>query len=142
MSNPHARVPFDNAGTGIELPRRMSVGEGRASTRRPGAISSYHNEEPVGTGNVTNGIGSRVLGRGTGKQEKLGGMQEVCGEKGAKTLPQSKIHSQVHFNRHGVAWFGTHCYDWNTLEQFQKSPTDYSGGHLISYDLRTRQAKD
>lgn len=78
----------------------------------------------------------------TRKQEKLADMQEVCGEKGARTLPQSKIHSQIHFDRNRVAWFGTHCYDWNTLEQFQKSPNDYSGGHLVTYDLRTRTARD
>src|SRR5437879_679178 len=28
----------------------------------------------------------------TGRQEKLADMQEVCGEVGAKTFPQSKIH--------------------------------------------------
>src|SRR5947209_19443288 len=52
----------------------------------------------------------------SGRQEKLADMQEVCGEVGARTLPQSKIHSQIRFDRHGTAWFGTHCYDWNTRE--------------------------
>src|ERR1043165_9680232 len=31
----------------------------------------------------------------TEKQAKLADMQVVCGEVGAKTLPQSKIHSQI-----------------------------------------------
>src|SRR5436190_14054387 len=75
-------------------------------------------------------------------QEKLADMQVVCGEVGSKTLPQSKIHSQICFDSNGVAWFGTHCYDWNTLEQYQKSPTDYTGGHLVTYDTRTKQATD
>src|SRR2546423_341493 len=76
----------------------------------------------------------------TRRQEKLADMQEVCGEVGAKTLPQSKIHSQICFDSKGVAWFGTHCYDWNTLEQFEKSPNDYSGGHLVTFDTRTKRA--
>jgi sugar lactone lactonase YvrE len=78
----------------------------------------------------------------TGRQEKLADMQEACGEAGAKTLPQSKIHSQVHFDRTGTAWFGTHSYDWNTLDQYLKSPTDYSGGHLVTYAPRTRKTTD
>jgi hypothetical protein len=78
----------------------------------------------------------------TRRQEKLADMQEVCGEAGQKTLPQSKIHSQICFDSKGVAWFGTHCYDWNTLEQFEKSPADYAGGHLVTYDTRARRATD
>ncbi|HLK55023.1 MAG TPA: hypothetical protein VKU00_00575 [Chthonomonadaceae bacterium] len=78
----------------------------------------------------------------THHQEKLADMQEVCGEAGSKTLPQSKIHSQIRFDSKGVAWFGTHCYDWNTLEQFEKSPSDYTGGHLITYDTRSHRATD
>lgn len=78
----------------------------------------------------------------TRRQEILADMQQVCGEVGAKTLPQSKIHSQICFDSRGVAWFGTHSYDWNTLEQFQKSPTDYAGGHLVTYDTRTKRATD
>ena len=78
----------------------------------------------------------------TRQQEKLADMQEVCGETGARTLPQSKIHSQIRFDSKGVAWFGTHCYDWNTLEQYEKSPADYSGGHLVTYDTKARHATD
>ncbi|HLJ54040.1 MAG TPA: hypothetical protein VKT77_03320 [Chthonomonadaceae bacterium] len=78
----------------------------------------------------------------THRQEKLADMQEVCGETGASTLPQSKIHSQIRFDSHGVAWFGTHCYDWNTLEQYERSPGDYTGGHLVTYDTRTKRATD
>lgn len=78
----------------------------------------------------------------TGRQEKLADMQVVCGEVGAKTFPQSKIHSQICFDRKGVAWFGTHSYEWNTLEQYLQSPTDYSGGHLVTYDVHTKIATD
>lgn len=78
----------------------------------------------------------------TRRQEKLANMQEVCGETGGKTFPQSKIHSQICFDSKGVAWFGTHSYDWNTLEQFEKSPTDYTGGHLVTYDTRAKRATD
>src|SRR5689334_9524416 len=38
----------------------------------------------------------------TRRQEKLADMQEVCGEAGGKTLPQSKIHSQICFDSKGV----------------------------------------
>jgi sugar lactone lactonase YvrE len=76
------------------------------------------------------------------RQEKLADMQVVCGEVGAKTLPQSKIHSQICFDHKGTAWFGTHSYEWNTLEQYLRSPTDYTGGHLITYDVRTKTAAD
>jgi len=69
-------------------------------------------------------------------------MQEVCSEAGAKTLPQSKIHSQICFDGGGVAWFGTHSYDWIHLEQWTKSPEEYSGGHLVTYDTRSRKATD
>src|SRR5207244_13168570 len=41
-----------------------------------------------------------------------------------------------------VAWFGTHCYEWNTLEQYQKSPERYTGGHLVTYDTRRGIATD
>lgn len=78
----------------------------------------------------------------TRRQEKLADMQEVCGEIGSKTLPQSKIHSQICFDSKGVAWFGTHSYDWNSLEQFEKSPADYTGGHLVTYDTKTKKATD
>jgi sugar lactone lactonase YvrE len=78
----------------------------------------------------------------TGKQDVLADMQEVCGEVGAKTFPQSKIHSQICFDQSGIAWLGTHSYDWNSLDQYQKSPTDYSGGHLVTYDPRTKKATD
>ncbi|MBI2826749.1 MAG: hypothetical protein HYX69_18915 [Planctomycetia bacterium] len=78
----------------------------------------------------------------TRKQEVLADMQEVCGEAGAKTFPQSKIHSQICFDRNGAAWLGTHSYDWNTLDEFQKSPNDYTGGHLVTYDTRTKRATD
>ena len=89
-------------------------------------------------------MGARLLAfdPDTKKQEILADMQAVCGEAGSKTLPQSKIHSQICFDSRGVAWFGTHSYDWNSLEQFQKSPDDYSGGHLVTYDTRTKRATD
>jgi len=89
-------------------------------------------------------IGAKLLALDpkTKKQEVLADMQEVCGEVGSTTFPQSKIHSQICFDRNGIAWFGTHCYDWNTLDQFQKSPEDYTGGHLVTYDTRSHKATD
>jgi sugar lactone lactonase YvrE len=89
-------------------------------------------------------IGARLIAFDpvTKKQEILADMQAVCGEEGSKTFPQSKIHSQICFDSKGVAWFGTHSYDWSTLEQFKKSPGDYTGGHLVTYDTATRKATD
>jgi sugar lactone lactonase YvrE len=76
------------------------------------------------------------------KQEILAEMEKLTGEESAGTFPQSKIHSQICFDHRGVAWFGTHSYEWNSLEQYQKTPDAYSGGHLITYDINTREARD
>ncbi len=87
-------------------------------------------------------IGARLISfdpnRGT--QEVLVDVSKVTGEDGTKTFPQSKIHSQICFDSRGVAWFGTHSFDWNTLDQYEKSPGDYSGGYLISYNPKTSKA--
>jgi sugar lactone lactonase YvrE len=89
-------------------------------------------------------IGARLIAFDprTRKQEILADMQDVCGETGSRTFPQSKIHSQICFDSRGVAWFGTHSYDWIHVEQFTKSPEDYTGGHLVTYDTRSRKSTD
>jgi len=76
------------------------------------------------------------------KQEILADMEKLTGEETASTFPQSKIHSQICFDRRGLAWFGTHSYEWNSLEQYQKNPGAYTGGHLITYDIHTRESRD
>jgi len=76
------------------------------------------------------------------KQEILADMEKLTGEETASTFPQSKIHSQICFDRRGLAWFGTHSYEWNSLEQYQKKPGAYTGGHLITYDIHTRESRD
>ena len=76
------------------------------------------------------------------QQTKLADMQKVFGKAGSSTLPQSKIHSQICFDHQGVAWFSTHSYGWNTLDLCGKSPTDYTGEHLVTYSLRTKRAID
>ena len=88
-------------------------------------------------------IGARLisLDPDSGKQEVLLDVHTVTGEDGTRTFAQSKIHSQICFDSEGVAWFGTHSYDWNTLAQYQKSPGDYSGGYLISYNPKTGEAR-
>ena len=76
----------------------------------------------------------------SGKQEVLVDVHQVTGEQNAATFPQSKIHSQICFGADGVAWFGTHSYQWNTFDQFRENPGAYSGGYLISYDPKARKA--
>jgi DNA-binding beta-propeller fold protein YncE len=78
----------------------------------------------------------------TREQKILVDVMKLTGEQDAATLPQSKIHSQICFDANGVAWFGTHSYQWNTLEQFQKNPEAYSGGHLLTYDTKSGKATD
>lgn len=76
----------------------------------------------------------------TAKQKILLDVMKVTGERGAKTFPQSKIHSQIRFDSKAVAWFGTHSYQWNTLQQYERSPAAYTGGYLLSYDTKTAKA--
>ncbi len=73
----------------------------------------------------------------TNKQKILLDVMKVTGEQGAKTFPQSKIHSQIQFDSKGVAWFGTHSYQWETLQQYEKDPKAYTGGYLLAYDTKT-----
>src|SRR5687767_2564123 len=70
----------------------------------------------------------------SGKQEVLVDVHQVTGEQNAATFPQSKFHSQICFGSDGVAWFGTHSYQWNMFDQYKENPEAYSGGYLISYD--------
>ncbi len=78
----------------------------------------------------------------TAKQEVLADMHQVTGEQTADTFPQSKIHSQICFDNKGLGWFGTHSYQWDTLEKYQATPNAYTGGHLVTYDPKTAKASD
>ncbi|MBQ10495.1 MAG: hypothetical protein CMJ45_02980 [Planctomyces sp.] len=88
-------------------------------------------------------IGGRLVSfdPGSGKQQVLLDVHEITGEDGTQTYPQSKIHSQICFDSRGTCWFGTHSYEWNSLKQYQDSPEDYSGGYLISYNPKTKEAR-
>ena len=63
-------------------------------------------------------------------------LSRLCGEDPHEHPPQGKIHSEIVEYRHHL-WFGTHLaiYDSNTR-------SNYTGGHLVSYDLDAGQFRD
>lgn len=72
-----------------------------------------------------------------------GDLTEICGEKGLMTIPQGKSH--VTFIESGdKLFFGTHIgyYDVvDGMDMFGAPPRGYKpypGGHILSYDLRTK----
>ncbi|MEO7394053.1 MAG: hypothetical protein ABIU11_03875, partial [Chitinophagaceae bacterium] len=76
-----------------------------------------------------------------------GDLTEACGEKGLNTIPQGKNH--VNFvETDGKLFFGTHIGYYNNEKGIDKMgiPPEgyniYPGGHLLSYDLKTKQFED
>lgn len=76
-----------------------------------------------------------------------GDLTEACGEKGLKAIPQGKSHvSFIELN--GRLYFGTHIGYYTSVEGMEKMgiPPEgynpYPGGHLLSFDLRTRKFED
>jgi hypothetical protein len=76
-----------------------------------------------------------------------GDLTEACGEKGLNAIPQGKNH--VNFvETDGKLFFGTHIGYYNNETGIDKIGTPpegydiYPGGHLLSYDLKTKQFED
>ncbi len=75
--------------------------------------------------------------------EHLGDLSEICGEKDLKVVAQGKSH--VNFiESNGKLYFATHLGYYSIIDGMEKTgiPTEgfkpYRGGHLMSYDLKTR----
>ena len=77
----------------------------------------------------------------------LGDLTEACGEKGAKSVPQGKCHSQF-CEFKGKLYFATHVGYYNiegARELMGVLPAGYSpypGGHFLSYDMTTGKFED
>lgn len=76
-----------------------------------------------------------------------GDLTEACGEKDLKTIPQGKSH--VNFTESdGKLFFSTHIGYYSIVEGMEKMgiPPEgylpYPGGHLLSFDLKTKKFKD
>lgn len=76
-----------------------------------------------------------------------GDLTEACGEKELKAIPQGKNH--VNFTESdGKLFFGTHIGYYNNVKGMEKMGTPpkgyntYPGGHLLSYDLKSKQFED
>jgi hypothetical protein len=83
----------------------------------------------------------------SGSIEHLGDLTEICGEKGMKVVAQGKSH--VNFvESMGKLYFATHLGYYSIIDGMEKTgvPTGdykpYRGGHLLSYDLKTKTFED
>ncbi len=83
----------------------------------------------------------------TDSVEHVGDLTEVCGEKDLKVVAQGKSH--VNFvESNGKLYFATHLGYYSIIDGMEKTgvPTEgfnpYRGGHVLSYDLTTKQFED
>ncbi len=88
-----------------------------------------------------------VFDPATKKTEFLADLSEICGEKGMKVVAQGKSH--VNFvESNGKLYFATHLGYYSIIKGMEKTglPTGdykaYRGGHLISYDMKTKKFED
>jgi sugar phosphate isomerase/epimerase len=79
--------------------------------------------------------------------EPLGDLTEACGEAGLKAIPQGKSH--VPFAAHaGRLYFATHVGVYSIVDGMETMGVPppgyrpYPGGHLLSYDIKTRKFED
>ena len=78
----------------------------------------------------------------------LGDLTAICGEDGARAVPQGKSHVEFYEWR-GKLFFATHVGYYEIIDGMEKLPQNppenyslYPGGHIISYDLATGQIDD
>lgn len=83
----------------------------------------------------------------TKKTAFCGDLTGICGEEGLKTIPQGKSHVTF-IESEGKLFFGTHIgyYDVVNGRDMMGAPPagykPYPGGHILSYDLKTKLFKD
>jgi hypothetical protein len=83
----------------------------------------------------------------TGKTSHCGDLTEVCGEKGLKTIVQGKSHVRF-VESAGKLYFATHVGYYSMVDGMEKMGippagyTEYPGGHILAYDLRTGKYDD
>ncbi len=82
------------------------------------------------------------------KIELLGDLTEICGEKGLGAIPQGKSHVRF-YEANGKLYFSTHVGYYELIDGMDRLPENppkgydlYPGGHILSFDLETRQFED
>lgn len=83
----------------------------------------------------------------TGRIRHCGDLTEVCGEKGLRAIVQGKSHVKF-VESDGKLFFATHVGYYSMIDGMEKMgiPPEgykaYPGGHLLSYDLKSRKYTD
>lgn len=84
----------------------------------------------------------------TDETELLADLTEICGEKGLNFIPQGKSHTRF-YECDGKLYFSTHVGYYELIDGMDRMPVNppagykkYPGGHILSYDLNTRQFED
>ncbi|MCC6445136.1 MAG: hypothetical protein IT210_16965 [Armatimonadetes bacterium] len=72
----------------------------------------------------------------SGRVEDLADFRKLTGENDSRLIPQSKIHTQLVFDKKGLLWFGTHCHERDTAQDggLSRFPKGYSDGYCFSFD--------
>ncbi|HPA46863.1 MAG TPA: hypothetical protein PK395_13940 [bacterium] len=119
----------------------------------PGADSNYHSLTAASDGKIyfslnthNSKFGVRLY-RFDPKTEQttlVGKIDEVLKEPASEYMPQGKIHTPL-FEHKGKLWFATHTsfYSSGELPGIDTGGRKtYSGGHFMSYDLKTGEFQD
>jgi hypothetical protein len=84
----------------------------------------------------------------TDKTEFLADLTEICGEKDQKAIAQGKSHVNF-YEKDGKLYFSTHVGYYELIEGMDRLPENppdgyslYPGGHILSYDLATKEFDD
>lgn len=84
----------------------------------------------------------------TDQTEYLGDLTEICSENDQNFIPQGKSHTRF-YERNGKLYFSTHVGYYELIDGMDRLPVNppagyklYPGGHIISYDLKTKQFED
>lgn len=89
-----------------------------------------------------------VYDPGTDSTEFIADLTEACGESNDKQIPQGKSHTRF-YERNGKLYFSTHVGYYELIDGMDRLPVNppqgyklYPGGHILSYDLRTKDIED
>jgi len=80
--------------------------------------------------------------------EFIADLNDICGEKGKMFIPQGKSHTRFYESK-GKLYFSTHVGYYELISGMDRLPVNppsgyklYPGGHVISYDLKTKEFED
>lgn len=121
------------------------------------AHDSYNAISAVSDGKIYYVLSSNSLEKGgqvyvydpkTDRTVFLADLTEICGEKGARAIPQGKSHANF-YERKGKLYFSTHIGYYQIIDGMERLPENppegfhlYPGGHILSYDLSSGVFED